>query len=247
VRHGLDILHAESVADGAEHKGSNGHTNGRMLSHANGHMRDIINGDYVKFKRPGNGIAVASSFGASSAPIDSVARIWAGCGLDLQALHSLNLAPITEPVLPSSYKIGHLAQASIALSTLAAATIQATRLDAKTPNSVSVDPYHAAIEFKSERFTKLDGVPPPSPWGPIGGLYKTKDGHVRVHDSFTNHREGTARLLGCAVDRAQVAEKLKSWYAIDFEEASIKAELCNFALRSETEWTAHPQVSPSPS
>jgi hypothetical protein len=131
----------------------------------------------------------------------------------------------------------------VALTTLAAALIQAGRLGLKQPSTTSVDMYHAAVEFKSERFTLLDGHPPPSPWGPIAGLYVVADGHVRVHDSFPNHRLGVAKLLDCEVDRQSIAEKIKTWKKVEFEDAACNAGLCCFALRSEEEWDSHEQVS----
>ena len=137
-----------------------------------------------------------------------------------------------------------LAQASIALSTLAASAGQAQRLGNK-PSTVVVDMRHASIEFKSERLTLLNSQPPPSPWGPIGGLYKVSDGYVRIHDSFPNHRQGTAKLLGCEVDRAQLAQRLLLWKKLEFEDAAIDAGLCCFALRTKEEWESHPQVRPS--
>src|SRR6185437_11722712 len=83
--------------------------------------------------------------------------------------------------LPSSFKIGHLAQASIALTALLAALIYSVRTKSKKVPAVTVDLQHAAVEFKSERLYSIDGKPAPSPWGPIGGLHKTSDGYVRLH------------------------------------------------------------------
>ncbi|GAA5862513.1 hypothetical protein JCM8547_002089 [Rhodosporidiobolus lusitaniae] len=174
---------------------------------------------------------------------DTVSWIWEGVGLNQEETNAVVLVNSgTEAGTPSTFKIAHLAQASIALSTLVAASFQAARLD-EPIRKVRVDQRHAVVEFKSERFNTLDGCPPPSPWGPVGGLHKTSDGYVRVHDSFPNHGHGAAALLGAEFTRASLAEKLLAWKKIDFEEAAVKAGLACYALRSEDEWNAHPQSS----
>ncbi|KAK1970011.1 CoA-transferase family III [Colletotrichum sublineola] len=54
-------------------------------------------------------------------------------------------------------------------------------------------------------------------WGDVGGLHRTLDGHVRIHDGFPHHRLGTLRLLG------------------------IESGLAIYALRTYEEWDSHPQ------
>ena len=46
----------------------------------------------------------------------------------------------------------------------------------------------AAIEFRSERYARLDGKPPGPAWDTIAGVYRTGDGgHVRLHTNFPHH------------------------------------------------------------
>jgi len=54
--------------------------------------------------------------------IDTVKHIWQGLGLSSNIIR-LELEDADELGLPSSFKVGHLAQASIALSALAAAAV----------------------------------------------------------------------------------------------------------------------------
>lgn len=174
---------------------------------------------------------------------DVVEEIWRGVGLPEAALKSLNLNGQSEPALPSSYKIGILAQGVIALSALAAAQVHALRNQTSVP-SVEVPLEHAAVEFKSERLYILDGKPAPSPWGPIGGLHRTSDGYVRVHDSFPNHAHGILDLVGLPRDatREQLSEKIADWAAIDLETtATVEGKLATYALRSYQQWDALPQ------
>lgn len=123
---------------------------------------------------------------------DSVRHLWSSLGLPPEALSSLKLTG-DGPGLPSSFKIGHLAQTSIALSALTAALIHSLRSHSKVPR-VTIPLQHAVIEFKSERLYLLNGKSTPPLWGPIGGLHKTADGYVRIHDNFPNHRNGALQL-----------------------------------------------------
>jgi crotonobetainyl-CoA:carnitine CoA-transferase CaiB-like acyl-CoA transferase len=167
--------------------------------------------------------------------------LWSSLGLPLEALSSLQL--IGEgPGLPSSFKIGRLAQTSIALSALTAALIHSLRNNSKVPR-VTVPLQHAVIEFKSERLYLLNGRSTPPPWGPIGGLHKTADGYVRIHDNFRNHRNGALKLLGCpsTANRSDIAEAVLKWNTIDLETAAFQNGIVISALRSYAEWDLHPQ------
>ncbi|KAL3595485.1 hypothetical protein FPOAC2_09820 [Fusarium poae] len=148
---------------------------------------------------------------------DVVHDVWIGLDLPEAALASLKLPGDEGPALPSSSKIGILAQASIALSALAAAQIHARRNQSPVPQ-VTVPLEHAVIEYKSERLYTIDGQPTPAR-GTIGGLHKTSDGYVRIHDSFPNHVHGTLKLLRLPLDanRQQVSERTAKWAAIDLE------------------------------
>ncbi|KAJ5669278.1 hypothetical protein N7462_010348 [Penicillium macrosclerotiorum] len=175
---------------------------------------------------------------------DTIEYIWRELGLPPDALQSINLPGQDGLGLPSSFRIGHLAQSSIGLSALLAAQIYALRNDIPVPR-VMVPLQHAVIEFKSERLYRYPTSPPPSPWGPIGGLHKSADGYVRMHDSFPNHREGAKALLGCPsdADRAQVAAMIATWRSVDLESAAFDAQVVISALRSYAEWDTLPQAA----
>ncbi|CAH0037599.1 unnamed protein product [Clonostachys solani] len=174
-----------------------------------------------------------------------VQELWIGLELPIEALAALQLPGDTaQPSLPSSFKIGILAQSAIALSALAAAQIWALRSESLVPR-VEVTRRHAVIEFKSERLYLLDGQRPTSESIPIGGLHKTSDGYVRVHDGFPNHSIGTLKLAGLpeGSTREQLAEKLRRWAAIDLETVSLtELKLANYALRSFEQWDVLPQA-----
>ena len=81
-------------------------------------------------------------------------EIWRSIGAPDDLLDDVVLTG-SDPVLPSSFKIGLAAQASVAASALAAADLW--RLRSGRRQSVSVDRRHAAVEFRSERYLRVDG------------------------------------------------------------------------------------------
>lgn len=171
-----------------------------------------------------------------------VQQIWAQLNLPPEALSQLELK-CDGSGMPSSFKIGHLAQASIALSALAAAICYANSTGKSVPRTI-VPRHGACFEFKSERLYQIEGQNPPSSWGPIGGLHKTSDGYVRIHDNFPHHRDGALTLLGCQPNatRDDVARAAKHWCAIDVENAAADAGLPIYALRTPEQWDVTPQA-----
>src|SRR5712672_3050072 len=101
---------------------------------------------------------------SSSRPVDeraALVQLWQAAGQRAEALSRLRLTG-AEPVLPSSFAVGTAAQASIAASALAAAELWHLRCGRY--QLVTVDMRHAAIEFRSERYFRVDGQAPSDPW-----------------------------------------------------------------------------------
>jgi crotonobetainyl-CoA:carnitine CoA-transferase CaiB-like acyl-CoA transferase len=171
-------------------------------------------------------------------PLDHLAQLWTEAGLQPELLDDVRFSG-TDPVLPSSFAVGTAAQVTIAASALAAAAIWMQRGGRR--QSVSVDMRHAAIEFLSEHFARLEGVAPEDPWDKIAGTYQCGDERwVRLHTNFPHHRAGILRILGCEYDREAVTAALKSWTGIGLEDAAAENGLCATAMRSFAEWDAHP-------
>ncbi|WP_434634405.1 CoA transferase [Chromobacterium sp. CV08] len=170
---------------------------------------------------------------------DAVRQLWLHCGLAPEWLDRLSLSG-DEPALPSSFALGRAAQACVAASGLAAASFR--QLRGGGPQTVSVDMGHAAAEFRSELYLRVDGEPPADPWDKIAGVYRCGDGRwLRIHTNFPHHRDGVLQLLNCDYDKAAVAAALQDWRAFDFEDAAAERGLVATALRSFDEWDAHPQ------
>lgn len=163
--------------------------------------------------------------------------LWQAAGLAGEAPARLSGA---EPALPSSFRIGAAAQASIAAATAAAAEIHRRR--GGPAQQATVEMRHAALEFGSERYLRIGDAAAPARWDDIAGTYRCGDGRwVRLHTNFPHHRAGVLRLLGCEGNRAAVGRALREWEGFAFEQAAAEAGLCVAAMRSFREWDAHPQ------
>jgi crotonobetainyl-CoA:carnitine CoA-transferase CaiB-like acyl-CoA transferase len=145
-----------------------------------------------------------------------------------------------EPALPSSFAIGTVAQATVAAATLAANELWHLRTGRR--QRVSVDMRHAGIEFRSERYLRIDGKPPHEHRDKTVGVYRTGDCRwIRLHTNLPHHRAGTLKLLGADYDRASVQRAIDGWEAFKLEDAAAAAGLVVTATRSFAEWDAHPQ------
>ncbi len=173
-------------------------------------------------------------------PLEVLSQIWRDADCPAEALGCLRLTG-SEPVLPSSFRVGTAAQVTIAAATLAAAELW--RRQTGSRQQVTVDMRHAATEFRSERYLRVDDGPPPPLWDKIAGVYRTGDGRwVRIHTNFPRHRQGTLALLGCDYDRDAVSEAIAGWEAEALETAADEAGLLVAMMRSPAEWESHPQA-----
>jgi crotonobetainyl-CoA:carnitine CoA-transferase CaiB-like acyl-CoA transferase len=172
-------------------------------------------------------------------PKKVLAAVWRAAANPEAALGAIELSG-AEPVLPSSFAIGIAAQATIAAAALAADELW--RLRTGRRQGVSVDMRSAAIEFRSERYLRVDGRPPSEYHDPIAGLYRCGDGRwVRLHTNLPHHRDGVLALLGCSHDRAAAQCALDGWRGEAFETAAADAGLVVTMCRSFAEWDEHPQ------
>lgn len=172
-------------------------------------------------------------------PKNVLAELWRAAGQDDAALQEIALSS-AEPVLPSSFAVGTAAQTSIAAAALAAGELW--RLRNGRRQRVAVDMRAAAIEFRSERYLRVNGKPPEEYHDDIAGLYRCGDGRwVRLHTNLPHHCRGLLALLGCEHDRRAVQRKLETWRGEELEDAAAQAGLVVTACRSFPEWDAHAQ------
>jgi crotonobetainyl-CoA:carnitine CoA-transferase CaiB-like acyl-CoA transferase len=172
-------------------------------------------------------------------PRDVLAAVWRAGDQPADALEAVTLTG-REPAMPSSFLFGTMAQVSIAASALAAGELW--RLRTGRRQRVSIDMRDAAIEFRSERYMRVNGGGRPEEWNKIAGLYRCGDGRwARLHTNLPHHCAGTLKLLGCEETRASVQSKLDHWKAEELETAAAAAGLVITATRSFEEWDRHGQ------
>jgi len=168
-----------------------------------------------------------------------LADLWRLAGGDSAALSRVALTG-ADPVLPSSFRIGACAQATLAAAGLAASEIWRERTG--RAQQVRVDMRHAAIEFSSERYLSIDGQGDRPAHSPVHGLFRTRDGRqVRLHAGFPHHRDRVVKILGAQPTRESVAAALARCDAFEFEDAAFDAGCVVAALRTADEWAVHPQ------
>jgi len=169
----------------------------------------------------------------------SLTNLWRGLNLSDEALERIALTG-ADPALPSSFHVGQMAQVSIGAAALAAAELHRRR--GGPTQRVTVDARNAAIEFRSERYLRVNGGEAPELWDKIAGAYRCGDGNwVRIHTNFPHHRDGVLKLLQCEHDREAVAKAFESWTAEKFEDAAAAAGMVVAKARTFAEWDAHLQ------
>lgn len=167
-------------------------------------------------------------------------HIWTVAGCDPTALGSVSLAG-ADPGLPSVYRVGALASATIAATGLAAAEYH--RLRTGHTQHVTVEMRRALAAFRSERYLRIDDGPPPALRDPVTGFYATRDDRwIQLHTNFSHHLEGVLKVLGCANDRAAVAEAIHGWDGESLDQTLADAGLCAALIRTPDEWAALDQA-----
>jgi crotonobetainyl-CoA:carnitine CoA-transferase CaiB-like acyl-CoA transferase len=165
--------------------------------------------------------------------------IWTSAGGEASALDALTLTG-DEPQLPSSFRVAAAAQVSVAATGLAAAGIWKMR--SGEAQDVAVDMRHAVVECRSERYLRVDGKPPPPAWDAIAGVYRTRDGFVRLHTNFSHHRDAVCKVLNCKPERDAVQAALMQWHGEAFETAAYAAGGVVAFMRSHGQWSAAPHA-----
>src|SRR5215211_4101727 len=176
---------------------------------------------------------------ARKSPLEILSDIWTSAGGEAAALDALTLTG-DEPQLPSSFRVAAAAQVSVAATGMAAAGIWKMR--SGQAQDVAVDMRHVVVECRSERYLRVDGMPPPPAWDAIAGVYQTRDGFMRLHTNFRHHRDAVCKVLNCKPERDEVQAALMQWDAEAFETAAYAAGGVVAMMRSHEEWSATPHA-----
>ncbi|ANB74768.1 carnitine dehydratase [Paraburkholderia phytofirmans OLGA172] len=167
-------------------------------------------------------------------------HIWTLAGCDPTALRSVSLSG-DDPGLPSVFRVGSLASATIAATGLAAADYH--RLRTGHRQHVAVQMRRALASFRSERYLRIDDGPPPALRDPVTGFYATRDGRrIQLHTNFPHHLQGVLEVLGCENDRAAVAAAIRHWDGAKLDQTLADAGLCAALIRTPDEWAVLEQA-----
>ncbi len=170
-------------------------------------------------------------------PYEAAAQIRTGIGGDATGLTITG----DDPVLPSIYRVGTAAAASVGAATLGMSRLWQER--GGPPPGATVHTRHAAVAFRSERYLRVNGAEP-AMWADLSGDYPAAGGGwVRLHANYPNHRDAIVRALDVAADRAAVAAAVAGRSAVDVEDAVVAAGGAAAALRTCQEWANHPQAA----
>ncbi|MBU6494145.1 MAG: CoA transferase [Burkholderiales bacterium] len=171
----------------------------------------------------------------------ALAALWSKGGGEPDALDMLRITDLASP-LPSVFRVGAIAAASIGLQALAAAQIWRQRTG--RPQQVEVSGRRALAMFRSERYLRVDGRAPAELRSPITGYFEAGDGRwIQLHANFPHHLAGILRVLGCDGDHAAVARAVARWQAAELDQRLADAGQCAALVRTPDEWQAHPQAA----
>ncbi|WP_027794165.1 CoA transferase [Paraburkholderia acidipaludis] len=173
-------------------------------------------------------------------PRDALEHLWMLADCDPAALDMLRIEG-EDPGLPSLFRVGTLAAATIGAAGLAAAQLH--RMRSGEAQRVMIDVRRALAAFRSERYLSVEGGPPIELRHPVTGYFATRDGRwIQLHANFTHHLEGILRVLGCTGERETVAAAIRGWDGAELDSALAQAGLCAALIRSPREWAALEQA-----
>ena len=161
-------------------------------------------------------------------------------GCDRPEASQVSFTGGVDPILPTPFRIGETAAASLAAVGLAVVDLWEIRTGRR--QDVAVDARRATASLRSSRYMKLNGAPAAGERPSVMGTYPARNGRWSyLHCNFPNHREAALGVLGVPEDREAVRQAVAKWDALELEEAIIAARGAGGMVRSMDEWNAHPQ------
>ena len=163
-------------------------------------------------------------------------------GWDEESTQGLTITGGTDPILPTSFRIGDTSTAALSAVGLAVSDLWESRTGRR--QEVSVDARRATASLRSGKYMQMDGAGVSTERNTVMGVYPTKDGRWSyLHCNFPNHRAAALSVLGVAEDRDAVTKAVAKWNAQDLEDAIIEAKGAGGMVRTMEEWAKHPQAA----
>src|ERR1035437_991943 len=165
---------------------------------------------------------------------------WSALGGDSSLADLVEVVGKGAGVLPSRFVVLPAMVAAVSASTLAASVLDAARR-AGWPAPVAIDEEHVAVAARRERDARVEGSSGADSFAPLSRVWRTADGWLRLHANYTWHKERALRVLACEDRPEAVEEAVASWSGADLEDALAMAGAGGYAVRSQSQWQAHPQ------
>jgi len=161
-------------------------------------------------------------------------------GWDESRAREVEFSGGVDPILPTPFRIGETAAASLAAVGLAVSDLWELRTGRR--QEIAVNARRATASLRSGQYLKLDGERVARERPSVMGVYPAKNGRWSyLHCNFPNHRDAALGVLGVEEDRDAVRRAVAQWDALELEEAIIAAKGAGGMVRSMAEWAQHPQ------
>ena len=156
--------------------------------------------------------------------------------------NELSITGGTDPILPTSFRIGESSAAALGALGLAVSDLWEARTGRR--QEVSVDTRRATASLRSGKYMHMDDAGVSTERNTVMGVYPTKDSRWSyLHCNFPNHRAAALSVLGVTEDRDAVTKAVAKWDALELEEAIIEAKGAGGMVRTMEEWATHPQAA----
>ena len=171
---------------------------------------------------------------------DTLSSILSTVGWEAKGTAGVEIVGGSDPVLPTPFRIGEAAAASLAATGIAVSDLWHLREGRQ--QDVRVDVRRATASLRSGNYVLLNGGQVREERTPVMGVYPTADGRwMYLHCNFPNHRDAALGVLGVEEDREEVRRAVAKWKAQELEEAIVAAKGAGGMARSMQEWAMHPQ------
>ena len=161
-------------------------------------------------------------------------------GWDESRAREVEITGGSDPILPTPFRIGETAAASLGAVGLAVSDLWELRTGRR--QKIAVNARRATASLRSGQYLKLDGERVARERPSVMGVYPAKNGRWSyLHCNFPNHRDAALGVLGVEEDREAVRRAVAQWDALELEEAIIAARGAGGMVRSMAEWAQHPQ------
>ena len=174
---------------------------------------------------------------------DALSTLTPIAGWDEKRASEVEFSGDADPILPTPFRIGETAAASLAAVGLAVSDIW--KLRTGRSQEVGIDVRQATASLRSSRYMTMEGESIAAERHPLMGVYPAKNGRWSyLHCNFPNHRAVALSVLGVEKeDNDAVRKAVSKWDALELEESIIAAGGAGGMVRSMDEWARHPQYA----